>query len=277
LSSTAEAVPLYDSANRPPRVLEEARALWAYRNLIRELAVRDIKIRYKRSVLGVFWTMLAPLLNMVVLTIVFSALLHAQIENYPVYFLTGSLFWTFFAQTTSAAASQTQDSNELAKRIFVPRSVFVAAAVVVGLINLALAIVPLLVLLLVTGFPLHATWWFLPIAVFLLSLFAAGVAFFLFTLASRFSDVREMYQVLVQIWFFLTPIVYHPAIVPPQYRVALWANPMYYLLQTFRRPVYDGVLPSPMVAAASAALSVLVFVSGWIYFSRHANDFAFQS
>lgn len=277
MSSTAEAVPLYDSLNRPPRVLEEAGALWAYRNLIRELAVRDIKIRYKRSVLGVFWTMLAPLLNMVVLTLVFSALLHAQIENYPVYFLTGSLFWTFFAQTTSAAAFQTQDSNELAKRIFVPRSVFVVAAVAVGLINLALAIVPLLVLLLVTGFPLHATWWFLPIAVFLLSLFAAGVAFFLFTLASRFSDVREMYQVLVQIWFFLTPIVYHPAIVPPQYRVALWANPMYYLLQTFRRPVYDGALPSPMVAAASAALSVLVFVSGWIYFSRHANDFAFQS
>src|SRR5262249_57125821 len=194
------------------------------------MAIRDIKIRYKRSVLGVFWTMLAPLLNMVVLTLVFSALLKQQIENYPVYFLAGSLFWTFFAQTTSNAASQTLDANEMTKRIFIPRSVFVLAALLVGLVNLALAIVPMLLLLLVMGYPLHATWLFLPVSVALLSFFAAGVGFFLFTLASRFSDVREMYLVFVQTWFFLTPIVYHPAIVPAKYRFALWANPMYYLV-----------------------------------------------
>lgn len=257
--------------------MEEARALWSYRNLVRELAVRDIKIRYKRSVLGVFWTMLAPLLNMVALTLVFSALLKAQIENYPVYFLTGSLFWSFFAQTTAAAASQTQESNEMAKRIYIPRSVFVASTLAVGLVNLALAVVPLLVLLIVTGFPLHATWWFLPIAVLLTALFTGGVALFLFTLASRFSDVREMYQVLVQIWFFLTPIVYHPAIVPPRFRLALWANPMFYLVQTFRKPIYDGVIPSAALLGASAAVALLVFVTGWIYFARHAYDFAFQS
>lgn len=276
-SVAAEAPRIYDSLHRPPRVVEEARALWAYRNLVRELAVRDIKIRYKRSVLGVFWTMLAPLLNMIALTLVFSAILKAQIENYPVYFLTGSLFWTFFSQTTVAAASQTQDANEMAKRIYVPRSVFVASTIVVGLVNLALAVVPLLVLLLVTGFPLHPTWWFLPIAVLITTLFTGGVALLLFTLASRFSDVREMYQVLVQIWFFLTPIVYHPAIVPPRFRLALWLNPMYYLVQTFRRPIYDGVIPSAALVGVSVTVALLVFVTGWVYFARHSYDFAFQS
>jgi ABC-2 type transport system permease protein len=270
-------VPVYDSSNRGSRVLEEARALWSYRALVYELVIRDIKVRYKRSVLGVFWTMLAPLLNMVALTLVFSAILKQQIRNYPVYFMTGSILWTYFSQVTSSAASQTQDSNELAKRIYIPRSVFVASSIGVGLVNLVLSIVPLLLILVATGFPLHATWYFLPVSVFMVTLFAAGTGFLLFTLASRFTDIREMYLVLVQTWFFLTPIVYHPSIVPAKFRLALWANPMYYLVRTFREPIYDGVLPSWRLLAASLAVSVGLFLTGWIYFCHRAEEFAFQT
>jgi ABC-type polysaccharide/polyol phosphate export permease len=268
---------IYDSANRESRSIEELKALWRYRSLVVELVIRDIKVRYKRSVLGVFWTMLAPLLNMVALTVVFSALLKNQIKNYPVYFMTGSLFWGFFAQSTLSAASQTQDSNELAKRIYIPRSVFVIAAIGVGLVNLVLSIVPLLVILIATGFPLHVTWCFLPISVFIEALFAAGVGFILFTIASRFSDVREMYIVLIQTWFFLTPIVYHPSIVPPRFRLALWANPLYYLLQTFRRPIYDGAIPDFQFLAASAGLALGTLVTGWIYFCNRSDRFAYQT
>src|SRR5215471_4658653 len=276
MSATA-ALPVYDSAQREPRAIEELKALWRYRSLVVELVIRDIKIRYKRSVLGVFWTMLAPLLNMLALTLVFSALLKQQIQNYPVYFMTGSLFWTFFAQSTSNAASQTVDSNEMAKRIYVPRSVFVMSSIGVGLVNLALSIVPLLIILLLTGFPLHATWFYLPVSIPIETFFASGVGFILFTLASRFTDVREMYLVLVQTWFFLTPIVYHPSIVPPKYRLALWANPMYYLLQTFRKPIYDGVIPGWRLTATSAGLAVAIFVTGWIYFCNRSDKFAYQT
>jgi ABC-2 type transport system permease protein len=269
------APPVYDSTARRWRPLEEARSLWAYRGLVHELIVRDIKVRYKRSVLGIVWTMLAPLLNMVALTLVFSTILNQQISNYPVFFMTGAIFWAFFGQSTTSAASQTQDSNEIAKRVYIPRSVFVAAAIGVGLVNLALSIVPLGLILVVTGFPLHPTWAFLPVGVFIATLFTAGISFFLFTFASRFSDVREMYQVIVQTWFFLTPIVYHPAIVPAKYRFALWLNPLYYLVQTFRKPIYDGVLPSAALVGASFLLSVVVFVSGWVYFSNRAERFAF--
>jgi ABC-type polysaccharide/polyol phosphate export permease len=212
---------------------------------------------------------------MVALTLVFSTIHKQQITNYPVFFMTGAIFWAFFAQTTTSAASQTQDSNEIAKRIYIPRSVFVAAAVGVGLVNLVLSIVPLVIILLVTGFPMHGTWAFLPVAVLIETLFAAGVGLWLFAFASRFSDVREMYGVLVQTWFFLTPIVYHPAIVPPKFRFALWLNPLYYLVQTFRKPVYDGVLPSPALVAASFGLSAMVFVGGWIYFANRAERFAY--
>jgi homopolymeric O-antigen transport system permease protein len=282
LSSTAAIprpndLPVYDSARRGWRALDEARALWNYRALVYELVIRDIKVRYKRSVLGIFWTMLAPLLNMIALTLVFSSLLKQQISNYPVYFLAGSIFWAFFSQTTSSAALQTQDSNETAKRIYVPRSVFVAAAVGVGLVNLGLSLVPLLVLVLATGFPIYATWLFLPVSILIATAFAAGVALLLFTFASRFSDVREMYLVIVQTWFFLTPIVYHPSIVPPRYRFALWANPMYYLVQTFRKPIYDGVLPSAGLLAASTAFAVVVLATGWQYFCARADSFAYRT
>jgi ABC-type polysaccharide/polyol phosphate export permease len=268
---------VYDSARRRPRWIEEATSLWAYRGLVHELVIRDIKVRYKRSVLGILWTMLAPLLNMVALTLVFSVLFKQAIQNYPVYYMAGSIFWVFFSQTTSTVSAQTLGSNEMAKRTFVPRSVFVASALGGGLVNLVLSLVPLLLILLVTGFPLHTTWLFLPVSIVIVTLFTAGASLLLFTVASRFADVKEMYLVLVQTWFFLTPIVYHPSIVPPVYRFALWANPMYYLVQTFRAPIYDGVIPGAGLLLGSLGLSVAVLVTGWVFFCHRRDQMAYWS
>src|SRR5262249_17350362 len=274
----APSVPsVYDSAHRPPRWIEEAVQLWRYRGLVHELVIRDIKVRYKRSVLGILWTMLAPLLNMVALTLVFSSILKTAIQNYPVYFMTGSIFWAFFSQTTSTAALQTTSSNELAKRMFVPRSVFIASAVGGGLVNLVLSLVPLVLIIAVTGYPFHATWAFLPVSILVIALFTAGISFLLFTVTSRFADVREMYTVLVQSWFFLTPIVYELSIVPFRYRVLLSLNPMYHLIQVFRKPIYDGVLPSPALLGGSLALSIAMLVTGWVYFCHRADRMAYWS
>ena len=268
---------IYDSARRRPSWIEEAGNLWRYRSLVHELVIRDIKVRYKRSVLGMVWTMLAPLLNMIALTLVFSAILKTAISNYPVYFMCGQIFWAFFSQTTVSAASQTQASNDLAKRMFVPRSVFVAAAVGGGLVNLFLSLVPLILIIVVTGFPFHATWVFLPIPVFILTLFTTGIALLLFTFCSRFADVREMYGVLVQTWFFLTPIVYEPSIVPARFRVWLSLNPMYHLIQVFRKPIYDGVMPSAELIVVSLGFSVVVLVTGWVYFCHRSDKMAYWS
>lgn len=276
-ANTPAGIPVYDSALQRPRWIEEAANLWKYRGLVHELVIRDIKVRYKRSVLGILWTMLAPLLNMIALTLVFSALLKTAIQNYPVYFMAGSIFWTFFSQTTSTATSQTQASNELAKRMFIPRSVFIAAALGGGLVNLGLSLVPLVLILVATGFPLHATWAFLPVSVLIGALFTAGVSLLLFTVASRFADIKEMYLVLVQTWFFLTPIVYHPSIVPGRYRFILSLNPMYFLIRTFRDPIYEGVIPSATLLLGSLALSVVVLVTGWVFFCHRRDDMAYWS
>ncbi len=268
---------VYDSARRRPRWIEEAENLWRYRGLAHELVIRDIKVRYKRSVLGLVWTMLAPLLNMIALTLVFSAMLKTAVANYPVYFMAGQIFWAFFSQTSVAAAAQTQASNDIARRMFVPRSVFVASALGGGLVNLVLSLVPLVLIIVVTGFPLHATWAFLPVSILILAMFTAGVSLLLFTVTSRFTDVREMYAVIVQTWFFLTPIVYEPSIVPSRYRVWLSLNPMYHLIQVFRKPIYDGVLPSAELVVVSLAFAVAVLVTGWVYFCHRSDDLAYWS
>ncbi|MGH9441787.1 MAG: ABC transporter permease [Thermoanaerobaculia bacterium] len=270
-------MPIYDSDARTFREWDEIKNIWTYRSLVRELVIRDIKIRYKRSVLGIAWTMLAPLFNMVALTLIFSSLLKQEIRNYPAYFMIGSMYWTYFASATSFAAAQTQDSNEFSKKIYLPKSVFVLSSTGGALVNLVLSIVPLSLILAFTHFHFRLTTWFLPVGVVLITAFTLGVGFLIFTLASRFSDIREMYLVMVNTWFFVTPIVYAPSIVPAKYRLILWLNPHYYLIQTFRTPLYDGKLPSPSVIAFSAAIAFLTLVVGWVFFCRRIDEYAFRS
>ena len=253
--------------------MEEAKSLWAYRNLVAELVGRDIKVRYKRSVLGVAWSMLSPLLSMAALTIACSALLKQQIANYPAYFLAGSVFWNFFSQATAHAASLTADASEISRRIYVPRSVFVASAVGVALVNLLYSLVPLLVILLLTGQPIRLSWLFLPVSILVAVLFTAGVGLVVFTLASRFVDVKETYLVLLSTLFFLTPIVYTPAVLAPKYRLIVRLNPLTYLVEMFRAPLYDGWLPGPNTLGFSLLAGVLSLVVGWLFYAAKIEDY----
>lgn len=265
--------PVYDTARRGFLFVEEAKALWTYRHLVAELVKRDIKVRYKRSVLGVFWSMLSPLLSMAALTVAFSAILKTQIANYPAYFLAGSVFWTFFAQATSHAASLTQDASEITRRVYLPRSVFVASAVGGALVNLLYTLIPLLLIFAVTGQPVRLSWLFLPVAIAAGVLFTAGVGLVVFTMASRFVDVKETYMVLLSTWFFLTPIVYTPAILAPKYRLLIRFNPMTYLVEMFRAPIYDGWLPGPNTLAFSLLAGVLSLVFGWLFYAWKIEDY----
>ena len=277
LRAQRAAVSYYDSAARRIPEIEELRNLWTYRSLVVELVIRDIKLRYKRSVLGIAWTMIAPLFNMIALTLVFSSLLKQQIHNYPAYFMIGSLYWTYFSTATSYAASQTHDSNEFSKKVYLPRSVFVISSTGVALVNLVLSIVPLVLILIVTRFRFRPTSWFFPISLVLETAFTLGLGFLVFTFASRFSDIREMYLVAINTWFFVTPIVYAPSIVPARFRYVLWLNPHYYLIQTFRTPLYDGILPPLSVIGFAAGIAFFTLAVGWIFFCRRIDEYAFRS
>jgi ABC-2 type transport system permease protein len=267
----------YDSQKRKSPALEELFDIIKYRDLIFQLVRRDIVARYKRSWLGIAWTMLQPLGMMLVLTIVFSQLF-SSVEGYPAYLLGGLMPWIFFSQTTNAAIQQSVWGETLTRRIYVPYTAFPAASVGTGLVNLLLSLFPLFAMMLIVGRPIRLTILFLPIPIILLSAFALGVGLLLSGIAVRFPDIAEMYLIILQAWMYLTPIMYPADILPEAIRKYLLVlNPMYYLILLFRVPIYDGVMPSPALILASTVIAIVTLVAGWIYFSHQTDKFAYFS
>ena len=264
----------YDNQNRRSPAFEELRDILKYRDLIFQLVRRDMVARYKRSMLGIAWTMLQPLGMMIVLTLVFSQLF-SHVKGYPAYVLGGLMPWIFFAQTTTAAIQQSVWGGALMRRIYVPYTAFPAAAVGTGIVNLLLSVIPLLGMMLVVGRPIRLTILFLPIPIILLSAFALGVGLLLSSLAVRFPDIAEMYQIILQAWMYLTPIMYPADILPETIRKLQFLNPMYYLILLFRVPIYDGVLPSVPLILAATGISFLTLLIGWIYFSHQTDKFSY--
>ena len=276
-ASLSEASPLvYDSSARRAPLWDAVRDLWRYRDLLRQLIARNIKTRYKRSVLGILWTLLNPLLMMIVLTLVFSHVFRFQAVNYPVYALCGLILWNFFAQTTTGAMSELLWGGSLMNRIYLPRAIFAATALGTGLVNLVLSLIPLLLLMVVTGAPIRAAILFLPVPILLTTLFALGLALFLSTLSVYFSDVVEMYQIVLTAWMYLTPIIYPKEALPAKYHWLLNFNPFYHLLEVFRAPLHAGVLAGPKTLGMAALVAVVSFLLGWWFFAGKADEFAYR-
>ncbi|GMR11333.1 MAG: hypothetical protein BMS9Abin28_2163 [Anaerolineae bacterium] len=274
--SAPEHMPVYDSAASRWKALEELEQAIKYRTLIVQLVRRDILSRYKRSVLGVAWTMLSPLGMMLILTIVFSQLFRG-VPAYPVYVLSGLIAWAFFAQTTTIAMNQLVWGGALLSRIYIPRTSFSLSSIGTGLVNITLSLIPLFAIMLITGRPLRPSALFLPIAILLLALFSLGVGLLLSTMAVYFPDVSEMYQIVLVAWMYLTPIIYPPEIIPEAYRsILLNLNPMYYLVELIRKPLYEGVLPTTEQVAVGVAIALLASVGGWLVFSNKSDDFAYR-
>lgn len=272
----AETLAIYDSDRRAPPMVEELIQAIRYRDLIRQLVRRDVLTRYKRSLLGVAWTMLNPLGMMIVLAVVFSNLFHTT-RAYPVYLLSGIIAWTFMAQTTTSAMTQLTWGGVLLHRIYLPRTTFAIASVGTGLVNLVLSLVPFGLVMAFSGSPLRPAVLVLPVSILLLALFALGLGLLISSLAVYFPDVAEMYQIVLLAWMYLTPIIYPESIVPPAHRWwMLDLNPMYHLLQVFRLPLYEGSWPGLARLALAAAIALVTVAIGWTVFTRRADEFAYR-
>lgn len=269
---------IYDSSKRGIPALEELREISNYRNLIIQLARRDILTRYKRSILGVAWTMLNPLGMMLVLTIAFSQSFTAGTQHgYPGYVLSGLMAWNFFSQTTMASTINLVWGGTLLHRIYMPRSSFALAAILTGLLNLSLAIVPLVLVMLVTGVPIRPTILLLPFAMLLLACFSLGVGLLVSTVAVYFPDLVEMWQIGLTGWMWLTPVVYPASILPDQFEWwILHLNPMYYLINLYRVLLYEGRLPIWNEFWPALLLAVVALTAGWLIFSKKADEFSYR-
>ena len=273
---TTEEVQIYDSSRQVSPALEELREIFRYRDLVIQVTRRDILTRYKRSVLGVTWTMLNPLGTMIVLAIVFSQAFGME-YSYAAYVLSGLVAWNFFQQTTNASIAHLVWGGTLLKRIYVPRTVFAFSALGTGLFNLVLSLVPLLLVMVVTRVPIKPTILFLPIPILFLGMFSLGVGLLVSGLAVFYTDVAEMYQIILTAWMYLTPIIYPEEILPEQFRVLIAIfNPMYHMVGLFRAPLYYGEIPSLQETLITGLIALVTLFIGWVVFTRRSDEFAYR-
>jgi ABC-2 type transport system permease protein len=248
---------------------------YRYRELIWALALRELKIRYKRSVLGFLWALLNPALLMIVLSVVFSKILVSNVQHYGIFILSALLPWTFFSQSLAYAVESIVGNGDLIKKVSVSKSVFPLAAVVSNMINLLLSIIPLAIIVLVMGHPFYLTWVFLPVPLVALMIFTAGATFFFATANVYYRDVSHIVQILLQVWFYVTPILYSMDIFPAKYQWMFKLNPLIYALNEFRLAVYYGQLPRLQNVLASFVCAFISLFIGFAIFRKNENNFVY--
>lgn len=251
------------------------RNLLRYRDLVAYLVARELKVRYRRSSIGFGWTMLQPLLMMLVLSLVFSTIFRFQIENYAVYALSGILFWNFFSQSIVTAMNSLKANASLLTKLPVPKFVFPLSTVLAGLVNLLLALVPLFLILVVTGHPLRPALLFLPVAILIAAAFTLGAGLLLSPLAAFFSDIIELVMVLLTLAMYMTPVFYPMEIIPENLRWVVRFNPLRSVLEVFRDPIYWGKVPPLSHLAVAVGVTLSVLAIGIVSFRRSSDRIAF--
>jgi ABC-type polysaccharide/polyol phosphate export permease len=249
--------------------------LFRYRDLVQALVARELKVRYRRSALGFLWTMLQPLLTMVVLHVVFSSVFRFDVQNYAVYALSGILFWNFFSQSVVTSMNSLRSHATLVSKLPVPKAVFPVATVIAGVVNLVLALVPLFGLLLWSGHDIRPAVLFLPVSIVLAALFALGAGLLLSPLAVFFVDVVEMVSVAMMLLLYLTPVFYPMAILPERYLFLVRFNPIRSVLEVFRDPIYYGKVPPASHLAVTVGVVLLSLLVGVAFFRRSSSRIPF--
>lgn len=266
---------IYDSLKRKPHPIEELRALIQYRDLLIQIIRRDLVSRYKRSVLGIAWTMLNPLGTMLILTIVFSRVFDRG-SSYPVYVLIGLTVWNFFSQVTSASMGSMLWGSSLFKHIYLPRTVFVISSVGTGIVNFFFSLVPLILIMLLVRAPFYSTMLVFPLPLFLLTAFTAGVSLILSAYVLYFEDIRQFYPIVLMAWMYLTPIIVPKDILSEiAGGLVLKLNPIYYLMEPFHKIFLEGVLPSGQEFLIASIISFLTLIVGWFLFTNRADKLAY--
>ncbi len=250
-------------------MLKTIRELWHYRELAWILVAKEMKLRYRRSVLGFAWTMLNPLVTMIIMTIVFSNAMRIPVEKFPVFLLSALLPWNFFAQSLTGGSLAIIHNESLLKNVYAPRAIFPIALVASHLVNLLFAFVPLALVMLWQGAPFGIGLLALPLALAFLSLFTAGVVLAFSAWTVYFRDLSQIVEVGLQGLFYLVPIIYPLTLIPERFAPFFQWNPLLHLVTPFRTIFYEGAFPNATSLAIGAALAVVTFVLGLSIFRRH--------
>lgn len=263
---------------RPSRgwISLDLKELWEYRELLYFLTWRDIKVRYKQTVLGAAWAILQPLLTMVVFSLFFGKLAKIPSDGvpYPIFSYTGLVPWTFFATGLAMSSSSLVSSQNLIKKIYFPRLAIPIATVLSGMVDFVLAFLVLLLMMFYYGMTPTANVAWLPLFAVLALATSLGVGLWLSAMNVQFRDVRYTVPFLTQIWLFATPVAYPSSLLSEPWKTLYAINPMVGVVEGFRWALLaTETAPGPMLIASTLAAAVLL-VSGAYYFRRMERTFA---
>lgn len=247
--------------------------LWAFRGLVGVLVEKELKLRYRRSVLGFAWTMLNPLGTMLILSIVFSHVMRVKVDHFPVFVLSVLLPWNFFAQSIAGGSFAIVHNESLLKNIRVPRAVFPIALVTSHLVNMLLAMVPLALVMAWQGVAPTFALVVLPVSILILWAFTSGVTLALAAGTVFFRDLGQVVEVSLTAFFYLTPVIYPLSLLPDHVHRAFLFNPLVHVMLPFRRILHEGEFPSLETFLVSGAIGVVSFLAGLAFFRRREHLF----
>jgi len=244
-----------------------------YRFLVRQLVSRDFKSKYKRSILGVLWSLLNPLLNMTVQYVVFSNMFRFDIPHFPVYLLCGNVVFSYFSEACGMALNSIVGNAGLITKVYVPKYIYPLTRILSSLINMLLAMIPLFAAALLSGlFPTKA-YLLLPFPLICLALFCLGLGMCLASAMVFFRDIQFLWGILTTVWMYLTPIFYPITVLPDSLQMLVRMNPLYVFITFIRSCVVDGISPDPVVYGQCLLIALAALVAGAAVFKKTQDHF----
>lgn len=248
---------------------EHLKYIW----LLEELVKRDLKIKYRRSILGYLWSILNPLLMMIVLTIVFSNLFKFDIPNYPLYLLTGQLLFGFFSDATLQSMNSIVTGASLIKKVYLPKYIFPVSRILSSFVTMIFSLLALVIVMIVTNSSFYITLVMLPLALLYIFIFSMGTGLILSVLVVYFRDVEYLYNVFLTVFMYMSPIIYPISIVPDWIKNIILLNPMTSYVDFFRDCVMYGQWPSFQLHCICITWSLALFFIGILIFEKKQKEF----
>lgn len=247
-----------------------------FKPLLYELVKRDIKVKYRRSVLGLLWTVLNPLLMMCVLTIVFSNVFKFDIDNFPVYLLCGNILFSFFNEATTVAMSSILCNGPLIKKVYVPKYLFPLSKVLSSFVNLLSSLIALIIVVIFTGTKIHLSIVFSILPILYDFAFALGIGLVLSAFVVYFRDILHLYSVVLTVLMYLTPIFYPMSILPKGVYELVNANPITHFVQMLRECVLYGNIPTLSSNIYCIGVSFISLIIGIFVFWKCQDKFVLK-
>lgn len=258
---------------KKPSLFDYIQNFFSYRALLVALTKKDVRLKYRRSYLGVLWSLLNPLFTMMVMTIVFSTLFKRNIDNFPVYLLTGKLIFDFNAQSTRSAMTSIVSNSALIRKIYIPKYIFPLSQVFSNCVNLFFSFIALILVMLATHASFYPTLFLAWIPLLYLLVFSMGLSLFLSAVNVFFRDAFYLYSVILTAWTYFTPVFYPAEIIPEKYMIVLKLNPLYHMVSIFRSIVMNGSLCNLRKHVICIIYAVLMLTIGVIVFKKKQDQF----